>query len=50
MKYKEKKIKAGMDEYRKKPKKKSSFGERMETMLKEQQKLAEEKAKQGKRK
>lgn len=42
----EKKIKAGMDEYRKKPKKKSSFGERMETMLKEQQKQAEEKAKQ----
>lgn len=46
----EKKIKAGMDEYRKKPKKKSSFGERMETMLKEQQKQAEEKAKQSKRK
>lgn len=44
----EKKIKAGMDEYRKKPKKKSSFGERMENMLKEQQKLAEEKAKQVK--
>jgi YidC/Oxa1 family membrane protein insertase len=42
----EKKIKATMDVYRKKPKKKSSFGERMETMLKEQQKLAEEKAKE----
>lgn len=42
----EKKIKASMDEYRKKPKKKSSFGERMENMLKEQQKQAEEKAKQ----
>ncbi len=41
----EKKIKAGMDAYRKKPKKKSGFGERMETMLKEQQKLAEEKNK-----
>ena len=50
----EKKIKAGMDAYRKKPKKKSGFGERMETMLKEQQKMAEEKnkekAKQPKRK
>lgn len=50
----EKKIKAGMDAYRKKPKKKSGFGERMETMLKEQQKMAEEKnkekAKQAKRK
>ena len=42
----EKKIKAGMDAYRKKPKKKKSgFGERMETMLKEQQKMAEEKNK-----
>jgi YidC/Oxa1 family membrane protein insertase len=41
----EKKIKAGMDAYRKKPKKKSGFGERMETMLKEQQKQAEERNK-----
>ena len=46
----EKKIKAGMDAYRKKPKKKSGFGERMENMLKEQQKAAEEKAKALKRK
>lgn len=42
----EKKLKAGMDEYRKKPRKKGGFGERMESMLKEQQKQAEEKAKQ----
>ena len=46
----EKKIKAGMDAYRKKPKKKSGFGERMENMIKEQQKAAEEKAKALKRK
>ncbi|WP_353480610.1 membrane protein insertase YidC [Haliscomenobacter sp.] len=46
----EKKIKAGMDAYRKKPKKKSGFGERMENMIKEQQKAAEEKVKTIKRK
>jgi hypothetical protein len=39
-----------MDAYRKKPKKKSGFGERMENMIKEQQKAAEEKAKALKRK
>jgi YidC/Oxa1 family membrane protein insertase len=42
----EKKLKLKMDDYRKKPKKKGGFGERMESMLKEQQRLAEEKTKQ----
>ncbi|MBK9490216.1 MAG: membrane protein insertase YidC [Haliscomenobacter sp.] len=44
----EKKLKLKMDDYRKKPKKKAGFGARMETMLKEQQRLAEEKSKQAK--
>ncbi len=47
----EKKIKAEMDAYKKKPKKKGGFGERMEQMMKDQQRLAEERAKQaGKKK
>ncbi|MBP7184043.1 MAG: membrane protein insertase YidC [Saprospiraceae bacterium] len=42
------KIKAEMDEYRKKPKKKSSFMSKMENAIKEQQKLSEQRNKNKK--